>query len=75
MVTREDRIRDIADRIIHLEGGHLSGIVDAVLANAQHMLKTLAWISTEGNSPNIGPVHRADVRRSSGATAGSTMAP
>jgi len=42
LVTHDNRILDIADRIVHLEDGHLSTFTDAVLANTQHMMKMLA---------------------------------
>ncbi|HLY37076.1 MAG TPA: ATP-binding cassette domain-containing protein [Candidatus Binatia bacterium] len=42
LVTHDNRILDIADRIIHLEDGRLSGFADAVLASTQQLLGTLA---------------------------------
>jgi len=42
LVTHDNRILDIADRIVHLEDGHLSTFTDAVIANNQHMMKMLA---------------------------------
>jgi putative ABC transport system ATP-binding protein len=42
LVTHDNRILDIADRIIHLEDGKLSTFTDAVIANNQHMMQTLA---------------------------------
>jgi len=42
LVTHDNRILDVADRIVHLEDGHLSTFTDAVLANNQHMMKMLA---------------------------------
>jgi putative ABC transport system ATP-binding protein len=42
LVTHDNRILDIADRIVHLEDGHLSTFTDAVMANNQHMMKMLA---------------------------------
>jgi putative ABC transport system ATP-binding protein len=42
LVTHDNRILDIADRIVHLEDGHLSTFTDAVIANNQLMMKTLA---------------------------------
>jgi len=42
LVTHDHRILDIADRIIHLEDGRLSTFTDAVIANNQHMMQTLA---------------------------------
>jgi len=41
LVTHDNRILDVADRIIHLEEGRLSGL-DAVLAGTQQLLGALA---------------------------------
>jgi putative ABC transport system ATP-binding protein len=48
LVTHDNRILDIADRIINLEDGRLSGFADAVLANTQRMLSTLAQYNRKG---------------------------
>lgn len=42
LVTHDNRILDIADRIVHLEDGRLSSFTDAVLASTQHMMRLLA---------------------------------
>lgn len=42
LVTHDNRILDIADRIIHLEDGCLSTFTDAVIANNRHMMEMLA---------------------------------
>jgi len=42
LVTHDNRILDIADRIVHLEDGRLSTFTDSVIANTQHMMKMLA---------------------------------
>jgi hypothetical protein len=42
LVTHDNRILDIADRIIHLEDGRLSTFTDSVIANNQLMMNTLA---------------------------------
>jgi putative ABC transport system ATP-binding protein len=42
LVTHDNRILDIADRIVHLEDGRLSTFTDAVIANNQHMMRMLA---------------------------------
>jgi putative ABC transport system ATP-binding protein len=42
LVTHDNRILDIADRIIHLEDGRLSTFTDEVIANNRHMMKMLA---------------------------------
>ena len=42
MVTHDNRILDIADRIVHLEDGRLSTFTDSVIANNRHMMRMLA---------------------------------
>jgi len=42
LVTHDNRILDIADRIVHLEDGRISSFHDAVIANARHMGNLLA---------------------------------
>lgn len=42
LVTHDNRILDVADRIVHLEDGRLSTFTDAVIANNQLMMRTLA---------------------------------
>jgi len=42
LVTHDNRILDIADRIVHLEDGRLSTFTDAVIANNRQMMMTLA---------------------------------
>lgn len=42
LVTHDNRILDIAERIIHLEDGRLSTFTDAVIANNQLMMGLLA---------------------------------
>ncbi len=42
LVTHDNRILDIADRIVHLEDGRLSTFTDSVIANTRHMMKMLA---------------------------------
>jgi putative ABC transport system ATP-binding protein len=42
LVTHDNRILDIADRIIHLEDGRLSTFTDAVIANNKQMMQMLA---------------------------------
>ncbi len=48
LVTHDNRILDIADRIIHLEDGRLSSFTDAVTANTQHMMDMLAQHNRKG---------------------------
>jgi putative ABC transport system ATP-binding protein len=42
LVTHDNRILDVADRILHLEDGKLSTFTDAVIANNRHMMQLLA---------------------------------
>ncbi|TFG94404.1 MAG: ATP-binding cassette domain-containing protein [Myxococcales bacterium] len=42
LVTHDNRVLDVADRILHLEDGGLSNFTDAVIANTQHMMHLLA---------------------------------
>ena len=42
LVTHDNRILDIADRIVHLEDGCLNTFKDAVIANNNHMMEKLA---------------------------------
>lgn len=42
LVTHDNRILDIADRIVHLEDGKLSTFTDSVIANNHHMMEMLA---------------------------------
>lgn len=44
LVTHDNRILDIADRIIHLEDGKLSTFTDSVIANNQMMMNMLARV-------------------------------
>jgi putative ABC transport system ATP-binding protein len=42
LVTHDNRVLDVADRILHLEDGRVSTFTDAVIANTQHMMHLLA---------------------------------
>jgi len=42
LVTHDNRILDIADRIVHLEDGHLSTFTDSVISNNRLMMRMLA---------------------------------
>jgi len=42
LVTHDNRILDVADRILHLEDGKLATFTDAVIANTQQMMHLLA---------------------------------
>jgi putative methionine-R-sulfoxide reductase with GAF domain len=49
LVTHDNRILDIADRIINLEDGRLQSFQDAVVANTRHMMKVLADSNRKGD--------------------------
>lgn len=42
LVTHDNRILDIADRLVHLEDGHMQTFTDAVISNTRHMMQMLA---------------------------------
>jgi len=42
MVTHDNRVLDVADRIVHLEDGRLSSFTDAVVSNTRQMMSLLA---------------------------------
>ncbi|HXW09532.1 MAG TPA: ATP-binding cassette domain-containing protein [Steroidobacteraceae bacterium] len=42
LVTHDNRILDVADRILHLEDGRLATFTDAVISNTQQMMHLLA---------------------------------
>ena len=42
LVTHDNRILDVADRILHLEDGRLMSFGDAVLASTRHLMNMLA---------------------------------
>jgi putative ABC transport system ATP-binding protein len=48
LVTHDNRILDIADRIIHMEEGRLSAFAAAAVADARQLLTTLARSSRRG---------------------------
>jgi putative ABC transport system ATP-binding protein len=49
LVTHDNRILDIADRILSLEDGRISSFASAVASNADQMLKSLAGMNRSGN--------------------------
>ncbi len=49
LVTHDNRILDIADRIVHLEDGNLSTFTDSVIANNELMMSTLAGQRSKQN--------------------------
>lgn len=48
LVTHDNRILDVADRIVHLEDGHLSSFSDAVVSNTRQMMTILAEQNRKG---------------------------
>ncbi len=49
LVTHDNRILDVADRIIHLEDGRLSSFTDAVLSETRHIMGLLATSHRKGD--------------------------
>jgi len=49
LVTHDNRILDIADRIVHLEDGRLTTFTEHVTANTQHMMGMLARNNRKGD--------------------------
>jgi putative ABC transport system ATP-binding protein len=48
IVTHDNRILDVADRILHLEDGRLQTYTEAVIASTQEMMRTLAESAGRG---------------------------
>ena len=48
LVTHDNRILDVADRIVHLEDGRLSSFAEAVSSNAERMMGLLAESNRKG---------------------------
>jgi putative ABC transport system ATP-binding protein len=48
LVTHDNRILDIADRIIHMEDGRLSSFANAVLSSTKNLLQVLAQSNRKG---------------------------
>jgi putative ABC transport system ATP-binding protein len=48
LVTHDNRILDIADRIVHLEDGRICSLTSAVTANTQRMMELLAEQTRKG---------------------------
>ena len=53
LVTHDNRILDIADRIVHLEDGRLHSFTDAVIANSRHMVEMLASSNRKGELKRV----------------------
>lgn len=49
LVTHDNRILDIADRIINLEDGRLTSFTSAVISNTQHMVSMLTQNNRKGD--------------------------
>lgn len=49
LVTHDNRILDIADRILHLEDGKIMSFASAVLSNTQHMMDMLGMQHSKDN--------------------------
>jgi ABC-type glutathione transport system ATPase component len=49
LVTHDNRILDIADRIVHLEDGELMSFTDSVISNNDHMMSMLADANEKQN--------------------------
>lgn len=49
LVTHDNRILDVADRIIHLEDGRVTAFSDAVLSNTRHLMNLLAADTRRGD--------------------------
>ncbi len=48
LVTHDNRILDVADRIVHLEDGRISSFTQSVIANTRHMMHLLAESRRKG---------------------------
>ena len=53
LVTHDNRILDVADRIIHLEDGRLSSFTTAVADNTRHMMDMLAQHNRKGEMAHL----------------------
>lgn len=49
LVTHDNRILDVADRIVHLEDGELMSFTDSVISNNDHMMNMLADANEKQN--------------------------
>jgi len=49
LVTHDNRILDVADRILHLEDGKLASFTDAVISNTRNMMSMLAQNQRKGD--------------------------
>ena len=53
LVTHDNRILDVADRIIHIEDGELKSFSDAVVSNTEHMMNLLADQNRKGDLQEV----------------------
>jgi len=49
LVTHDNRILDVADRIVHLEDGRITSFGEAVVQNTRHMMHLLAESNRKGD--------------------------
>ncbi|MFT4854036.1 MAG: putative ABC transport system ATP-binding protein [Cyclobacteriaceae bacterium] len=49
IVTHDNRILDVADRIVHLEDGKLMSFTDSVISNNEHMMELLADVNEKSD--------------------------
>jgi putative ABC transport system ATP-binding protein len=67
IVTHDNRILDVADRILHLEDGRISTFTEAVIANTRHMMGLLAdSASKEPLEQRVAQMDEAAFRRTLG---------
>lgn len=63
LVTHDNRILDVADRIVHLEDGRLTSFADAVSSNTQQMMGLLAESNRKGElRRRVQDMHAEDFR-------------
>jgi len=64
IVTHDNRILDVADRIVHLEDGYLMSFTDSVISNNDHMMGLLADANEKVNiQAEIEKLNEQDFKR------------
>jgi putative ABC transport system ATP-binding protein len=53
LVTHDNRILDIADRIVHLEDGRLHSFTDAVISSTRHLMELLVGSNRKGELKRV----------------------
>ncbi len=53
LVTHDNRILDVADRIVHLEDGRLQSFTDAVIANTRQLMEGLVGNNRKGELKRV----------------------